>query len=261
MDYRLIDPHVAVGVKETQGRSAPGHPLLGQSLAELSGPSGRGQAGQFAPERFDFRCPVQSQHAPQVLGRILLKALRTFDAPERHEQERQQTGAQSIKGRTKLAVDFLRAIEKPAGDQDGQRQENSGARDGGSRTKERRRILQQPQARQQSVGAAIRRVGILAGQGLFRGGGATIGHFWVRALCRGERWRGEGGERRTGQFWVRTSCGAKRQLGLSRRGRFPSQTAQEFPNGILADTDPPRDLALTAPVGFEPLDQLLSRLC
>jgi hypothetical protein len=36
----VINPHVAVGVEKTQSRSAQGDPLLGQSLAELGGPSG-----------------------------------------------------------------------------------------------------------------------------------------------------------------------------------------------------------------------------
>ena len=146
----VINPHMAVGVEEAQSRAAQGDPLLGQSLAELGGPSGGGQARQFAPQRFDFRRPVQSQHAAQVLGRVLLETLGPFDAPERHEQQRQQAGAQPIKGRAKAAVDFLRALEHAAGDQDRQGQEHSGARHRRGGAKERRRIFQQPQTRQQA---------------------------------------------------------------------------------------------------------------
>ena len=62
----VINPHVAVGVEETQSRSAQGDPLLGQGLAELGGASGGRQASQFAPQRFDFGRPVQPQHPPQV---------------------------------------------------------------------------------------------------------------------------------------------------------------------------------------------------
>ena len=139
--------------------------MLGQSLAELGGPSGGGQTGQFAPQCFDFGRPVQPQHPAQVLGRVFLETLRAFDAPERHEQEREQAGAQPIKGRAKVAVDFLRTIENAAGDQNGQRQENSGTRKGRGGTEQRRRIFQQPQARQQPVGAAITRIGVVAGDG------------------------------------------------------------------------------------------------
>ena len=38
---------------------------------------------------------------------------------ERHEQKCEHTGAQSIKGWAKVAVDFLRTIEDAAGDQNG----------------------------------------------------------------------------------------------------------------------------------------------
>ena len=58
---------------------------------------------------------------------------------------------------------------------------------------------------------------------------------------------------------MRTFFDAKGQLPLDRRGRFPSQTPQKFAHGILADTDPAGDLALTAPLGFELLDQLPPR--
>jgi len=44
----VIDPHVAVGVEETQSRSAQGDPLLGQRLAKLSSALGGGQARQLA---------------------------------------------------------------------------------------------------------------------------------------------------------------------------------------------------------------------
>ena len=58
---------------------------------------------------------------------------------------------------------------------------------------------------------------------------------------------------------MRNFFDAKGQLALNRRGRFPSQTPQEFAHGILADTDPAGDLALTAPIGFELSDQLPPR--
>ena len=68
-----------------------------------------------------------------------------------------------------------------------------------------------------------------------------------------------GREVKTGQFWVRTFLTAKGQLALNRQDRFPSQPPEEFAHGILADTDPSGDLALTAPIGFELLDLLPPR--
>ena len=63
-----VNPHVPVNVEEPQSVAMRGDPLLGQSLAELGGASGRSQARQLAPQRFDFRRPIQSQHAAQICG-------------------------------------------------------------------------------------------------------------------------------------------------------------------------------------------------
>ena len=81
----VINPHMTVGVEETQRRPAQGDPVLGERLAQLSGASGGGQLRQLAPQRFDFRRPVQPQCPAQVLRRVFLEAFRPFDAPERHE--------------------------------------------------------------------------------------------------------------------------------------------------------------------------------
>jgi len=74
-------------------------------------------------------------------------------------------------------------------------------------------------------------------------------------LRRGWRWWRCGNRRRTGQFWVRNSFLRKRQLGLNGQGGFPSQTSEEFPNRILADANPPRDLSLSVSFVFELLHQ------
>jgi hypothetical protein len=44
---------MAVDVKESQGRSAQGNPLLSQGGAELGGPARGRQTSQFASERFN----------------------------------------------------------------------------------------------------------------------------------------------------------------------------------------------------------------
>ena len=71
----VIDAHVTIDVKEPHGLAAQLYASPGQSIAKLSGASRGGQAGQFAPQCFDFRCPVQSQHTPETLRRILLQIL------------------------------------------------------------------------------------------------------------------------------------------------------------------------------------------
>ena len=247
----VVNPHVTVGVEETQGGSAQGNPLLGQSLAELNGPSGGGQTCQLAPQRFDFRRPVQPQHSAQVLGRIFLETLRTFDSPERHEQERKQAGAQSVKGRPKAAIDFLRALENAAGRQDRQGQENSSPWNRSGSTKQRRRILQQAQTRQQSVTAPMARIGVVAGRASFCGCGAKSGQVWVRTWW----WQRSGSRHRTGQVWVRRPNFFQRQQILLGRGLFPAQPMQHLADGHLADSQTPCNFSIGLASCLETMDQ------
>ena len=154
-----------------------------------------GQAGQLAPQSLDFRRPVQSQHTSEALRRILFEIFRTFDAPQRHQQQREQTGAQSIEARAETAVDFLRALEHPTGHQNRQRQENAGSRNCARRTEQRRRVLQQSQPRQQ-VGR--------------RNDHSDRCHGWRRLVGAANA--------KSGQFWVRVGFGTP-------RAAFPSARA------------------------------------
>ena len=113
----VINPHVTVGIEKAQSLASQGNSLLGQGLTKLRRTSHSRQAGQLAPQRFDFGRPIQTQHSSQVLRRVFLEALGPFDAPQRHEQKREQTGAQSIEGRPEAAVDFSGTLQDAAGDQ------------------------------------------------------------------------------------------------------------------------------------------------
>ena len=46
---------------------------------------------------------------------MFLEGLRPPDAPQRHKQERQQAGAQSVEGWSQAAIDLLCALEDAAG--------------------------------------------------------------------------------------------------------------------------------------------------
>ncbi len=96
---------------------------------------------------------------------MFLEPFGTFDAPQRHEQQGEQTGAQTIEGGADAAVDFLSTLEDPTGNEGRQGQQDPGPWDGGAATEQGRRIIQQSQTRHQSVPAAIARVSIEAVRG------------------------------------------------------------------------------------------------
>ena len=55
---------------------------------------------ELAPERLDLGGSVEPEDAAEVDGTALLERLRTLDAQERHQQQREDAGAQAIEGRT-----------------------------------------------------------------------------------------------------------------------------------------------------------------
>ncbi len=58
---------------------------------------------------------------------------------------------------------------------------------------------------------------------------------------------------------MRSGLFCKRPFGLNRRLDFPSQTPQQFANGILAHADPPGDLPLRVSLALELLHQTSPR--
>src|SRR6516162_5648083 len=98
--------------------------------AQLLGAMVCRQAGEPSPQRLHFRRPVEPEQ-PAKCGRIaLLEMLGPLDPQQRHEEERQQRGAQAIKGRTDLTVEFAADLKQSALDQAWKRQQdtNSGNR-------------------------------------------------------------------------------------------------------------------------------------
>jgi hypothetical protein len=73
---------------------------------------------------------------------MLLEAFGTFDAPQRHEQQREQTSAQSIESRPERAIDFLGTLKHAAEDQNRHGQEYSRTWNREGRTKQRSCVLQ-----------------------------------------------------------------------------------------------------------------------
>jgi len=79
---------------------------------------------------------------------MFLERLGALDAPQRHEEESQEGGAQTEKRRSQTPVDLLRALEDAAPHQGRHRQEYAGPWYRVRRAKKRRRVVEQTEAGQ-----------------------------------------------------------------------------------------------------------------
>src|SRR6185369_10293928 len=98
---------------------------------------------QLASQRFDLGSSIQTQHPAQILWGMFLEAFGTFDPSQRHQEQRQDAGAQPVKGRSQTAINLLSAFEHTSSDESRQGQQNSSPRHTGPGTKERSRIVQE----------------------------------------------------------------------------------------------------------------------
>src|SRR3972149_2810840 len=57
-----------------------------------------GEAREFAPQRLDLRGAVETEEAPEILGRMLLERLRPLDAQQCHQEQRDHGRAESVEG-------------------------------------------------------------------------------------------------------------------------------------------------------------------
>ena len=87
--FAVVNPDVAVDIKEADGVAAQSDSPLGQCATELGGPFARGQLGQLSAQGFDFGCTIQSQHTTEILRRVLLEGLGPFNSPQCHQEQRQ----------------------------------------------------------------------------------------------------------------------------------------------------------------------------
>ena len=76
-----------------------------------------GKPRELAADGLYLRGSVEPEHATEELRVMFLQRLGTLDAPQRHQQEGQQRGAQSVEGRSDLAVDLGCNLEDAAGRQ------------------------------------------------------------------------------------------------------------------------------------------------
>lgn len=83
----MISAHMAVDVEESHRLATPLNAVLGQGLAELGGAFEEGQPREFAPERFNFRSPIDSKHPAQICRRMFLQTLGPLNPPQCHQQQ------------------------------------------------------------------------------------------------------------------------------------------------------------------------------
>src|SRR5215471_17734106 len=117
-------------------------PQTRKLCAQLLGAMVCRQAGEPSPQRLYFRRPVEPEQ-PAKCGRVeLLEMLGPLDPQQRHEEERQQRGAQAIKGRTDLTVEFAADLKQSALDQAWKRQQDTNSGNRGPLAKQRCGIIQ-----------------------------------------------------------------------------------------------------------------------
>jgi hypothetical protein len=76
----MVDPHVSIHIQETHRSSSLCHSVLGKSAAELRTSPKGSQARQLPPEGLHLGSTIEAQNTTEVLRRMLLQALRSFDA-------------------------------------------------------------------------------------------------------------------------------------------------------------------------------------
>src|SRR5262245_24626382 len=95
MSINVQEPHEMSALVDAHARKF-GAQLLGAML--------RGKAGEAAPQRLHLRRAVEPQKSTECGGVFLLEMLGPLDAQQRHEQKREQRGAQAIEGGTHVTV-------------------------------------------------------------------------------------------------------------------------------------------------------------
>jgi hypothetical protein len=153
---------MAVNVQEPHEMSALIDTPTRKLRAQLLGTMARREAREPAPQRLDFRRPVEPKDSAERRRVAFLEVLGPLDAQQRHEQERQQRRAQAIEGRTDFTVELAADPKQPALDQTRQCDQDAGTRNRGAVAEERRGIIEQPQIGELPIEGPIARVAIEA---------------------------------------------------------------------------------------------------
>jgi len=93
---------------------------------------------------------------------MLLESLGALDAPQRHEQQRQQGRSQAVEGRADLAIDLMGDAEDATGHEHRHGAEHSRTRHGLGVAEHGCRVVEHAEAGQQTIPCAVHRVHIEA---------------------------------------------------------------------------------------------------
>ncbi len=245
----VVDPDVAVDVEEPQGLPPLLDAAVGQGAPELGGLPEGGKTDEFSAHGLDFWRPVEAQDAAEVLRRTLLEAFGSLDAQERHQDERDEGGAQAVVGGAGGGAGAAGAFAHAALEECGDGAAEPRVRDPVLGLEQRRRVLEQPQGREEAIHDAVHGIGV-------GGGGQVVcrksGQFWVRSRRGWSGGRFRGGFRKSGQFWVRT-CRGEWEIRLEWLGVGPPQSLEPFADGFLSHAQDTGDLAVGEALGLEAL--------
>ena len=156
----VIDADVAIDVEEAEHATALGHAALGEFTAESLGTAPVRQQLELLAQRLHLGCPVEAQQPAEIGRGMFLERLGPLDAQQSEQHQGHDCRAQAVERRRKgaLAVDRTRSLDDPARNDAGNGEQHAGAGHARRCCEDRRRIVEQAEAREMPVAGAIERV-------------------------------------------------------------------------------------------------------
>ena len=102
----VIGAYMAIDVQEPHQIAALSDAQARQFRSQLFGVMMGGEARELAPQRLDLGRPIKPEDSAEGRRVALFELLGPLDTQQRHEQQRQQRGAQAVEGRTDFTVEL-----------------------------------------------------------------------------------------------------------------------------------------------------------
>jgi len=131
-----------------------------QFCAQWLGALVGGEPAELTPEGLHFRHSIKPQQSSQRGRVVFLQMLRTLNAQQRHEQQREQACAQAIEGRADFTIELAADPQQPAFHQSWEGKQHTHPGDARAVTEQRCGIIEHPQMGELPIDAAIARVAI-----------------------------------------------------------------------------------------------------
>ncbi len=156
----MVDADVAVHVEEAEHATALGDSAPGEIAPELLRAALTREKGELLAERLHLEDAVEPEDPSEIRGCMLLERLRTLDPEQGQEHERDHGCAQAVErgGESSLAVDGASGLDHAALDETRDCEQDTGARYVRSRREDRRRVVQEAEACEETIAAPVERV-------------------------------------------------------------------------------------------------------